>query len=41
MMAHIHQAKSGENGPPIVKLSTGKAKLQQETCKAIEWRKIV
>ena len=27
MMAHIHQGKSGENGPPIVMLSMGKGKI--------------
>lgn len=26
-MAHIHQNKSGGNGPPIVMLSTGKCKI--------------
>jgi hypothetical protein len=27
MMAHIHQGKSGENGPPVVMLSMGKGKI--------------
>jgi hypothetical protein len=27
MMAHIHQGKSGENGPPVVMLSIGKGKI--------------
>src|SRR5215831_2554478 len=27
MMAHIHQGKTGENGPPVVMLSMGKGKI--------------
>ena len=27
IMAHIHQGKSGENGPPVVMLSMGKGKI--------------
>src|SRR5215467_4135552 len=27
MMAHIHNGKSGENGPPVVMLSMGKGKI--------------
>src|SRR5215475_4064806 len=41
MMAHIHQGKSGENGPPVVMLSMGKGKITSGDLQAIEWRTIV
>jgi hypothetical protein len=37
MMAHIHQGKSGENGPPIVMLSMGKGKITSGDIRPIEW----
>ena len=33
MMAHIHQGKTGENGPPVVELSMGKGKITSSDLK--------
>jgi len=33
MMAHIHQGKTGENGPPVAELSMGKGKITSSDLK--------